>query len=577
MIGSGNSVLTTQVVGAAFAILTQDASNEGLEIWPSIDNPGVHAILAFDLTCLLSIKTTAMQIPVIDIFAGPGGLGEGFSGFIAADGARPFRISVSAEKDPLAHATLLLRAFFRQFPAGKAPPSYYAYVAGDAKTPYTAETKPQWDAACEEALLLTLGEKDHDDRLKSHIATVKKAGKPWVLIGGPPCQAYSLVGRSRNKGKEGYRFEEDERSKLYEHYLGLIRDFGPAVFVMENVKGLLSAKVDGQLLFPEIVKQLEQPLGAGGPRYRLVPLIEPLGDLTASRLDPRSFVVHAEKFGVPQRRHRVILVGVSEVIGVDRTTFLRTRNGYTTVSELIDGLPEIRSPITDTFEGSWQKSIGKLFREASNAARACSGEIAEILMDLALEAPKRKDPGTGEAAVRRMNGCDLVPDHLRSWLLDPDLPYLLNHQYRKGGHQGSDLRRYAYASAFAMTNGKSPCGADDFPVDLHPDHANWRSGNFKDRFKVQCASKPSLTITSHLSKDGHYFIHPDPRQIRSLSVREAARLQTFPDNYFFEGTPNQQYHQIGNAVPPWLARQIAEVVFAYLSSASQHRLDAPEY
>jgi len=165
---------------------------------------------------------------------------------------------------------------------------------------------------------------------------------------------------------------------LYEHYLGLIRDFGPAVFVMENVKGLLSAKVDGQLLFPEIVKQLEQPLGAGGPRYRLVPLIEPLGDLTASRLDPRSFVVHAEKFGVPQRRHRVILVGVSEVIGVDRTTFLRTRNGYTTVSELIDGLPEIRSPITDTFEGSWQKSIGKLFREASNAARACSGEIAEI-------------------------------------------------------------------------------------------------------------------------------------------------------------------------------------------------------
>lgn len=515
-----------------------------------------------------------MQIPVVDIFAGPGGLGEGFSGFTSADGAHPFRIAVSAEKDPLAHATLLLRAFFRQFPVGEAPSSYYAYLAGEAKTPFTTETKPQWDAACEEALLLTLGEKDDDERLKKHIATIQKAGKPWVLIGGPPCQAYSLVGRSRNKGKEGYRFEDDERSRLYEKYLGLIRDFGPAVFVMENVKGLLSAKVDGKLLFPEIVKQLEQPLGAGGPRYRLVPLIEPQGDLTQSRLDPKSFVVHAEKFGVPQKRHRVILVGISQGIEMDHATFLRPRNRYVTVSSMIDGLPEIRSPITDTLERSWQASIAKLFAEASKEARSSDKKIAELLRELAKEASKRSDPGIGKATVRRTKGCDKVPEHLRSWLLDEQPRLLLNHQYRKGGHKGSDLQRYAYASAFALINGKSPRGSDDFPVGLHPDHANWESGDFKDRFKVQCANEPSLTITSHLSKDGHYFIHPDPRQMRSLSVREAARLQTFPDNYFFEGTPNQQFHQVGNAVPPWLARQIAEVVYAYLSPKSKSRRKA---
>jgi DNA (cytosine-5)-methyltransferase 1 len=156
----------------------------------------------------------------------------------------------------------------------------------------------------------------------------------------------------------------------------------------------------------------------------------------------------------------------------------------------------------------------------------------------------------------------------RSWFLDARLDGVCNHESR--AHMESDLWRYFFSACFAEANGKSPV-LDEFPMSLLPRHKNAKSEYeddhiaFADRFRVQLKNRPATTVTAHIAKDGHYFIHPDPLQCRSLTVREAARLQTFPDNYLFLGTRTSQYQQVGNAVPPLVARQLAKIVFDILS------------
>ena len=164
---------------------------------------------------------------------------------------------------------------------------------------------------------------------------------------------------------------------------------------------------------------------------------------------------------------------------------------------------------------------------------------------------------------------------MADWYSDPLLTGITHHQSRS--HLTQDLKRYLFAALYTQKNHTFPKLRDykAFDEELLPDHDNVDSGKFTDRFRVQLPDIPATTVTSHISKDGHYFIHYDHLQCRSFSVREAARVQTFPDNYFFCGSRTEQFHQVGNAVPPYLAYQIAEIVNEMLVNYNAANIQEP--
>lgn len=505
-------------------------------------------------------------IPIVDLFAGPGGLGEGFS---ALNNGRTFKIIVSAEMESSAYSTLKLRAFFRQLKTSDSTEltHYYNFCSGQEDFPYNKKSMDAWEQAGVEARQLTLGD-DQDNQTLFKIIKENELGgvAPWVLIGGPPCQAYSIVGRSRNKGKAEYKAEDDNRHYLYKEYLKTIQKFKPAAFVMENVKGILSAKVNGEGIFKTILNDLSWPdkaLGEkdSGTRYKIFSLCSSTSfeygqDL--SEINPSEFVIKAEDYGIPQARHRVILLGVRQDIKSNPETLSKTEK--LNVIDVIGQLPKVRSRMSREIDSdsAWLETFKKNLNELRHEliANKTNIEVADYLTTLDLGISNALETG---GLRTNPTGYKLKRKELATWFHDADLKVVLNHESR--GHMSSDLRRYLFAASFAKVYGRSPNGPQDFCIpSLRPAHQNWETGKFSDRFRVQIFDKPATTITSHISKDGHYFIHPDPHQCRSLTVREAARLQTFPDNYFFQGNRTQQFHQVGNAVPPLLANQIAKIV-----------------
>ena len=346
------------------------------------------------------------------------------------------------------------------------------------------------------------------------------------------------------------------------------------MFVMENVKGLLSSKVDGIRVLDQVLEDLRNA-GGGPDSYRLVPLVrQPIAELALDdRISPKDFVVQAEDFGVPQARHRIIILGVRADLARNRAfgngaIGLSKADSRTLVRDVLDGLPRLRSGLTRQDDGS------KAWKDAVSAAIEFVGgldedEPSDTLDDVCQRARELFDlfrsenrPTLPRASTSPVNVGPDCPEHLRAWILDDRMSGVPNHASRS--HMAADLARYFFVATFGDVRGVSP-KASDFPTALAPNHRSWGTGKFADRFKVQLANQPSSTITSHISKDGHYFIHPDPLQCRSLTVREAARLQTFPDNYFFKGNRTQQYIQVGNAVPPYLALQIAKALHGLIA------------
>ncbi len=532
-------------------------------------------------------RSYSKKYMVIDLFAGPGGLGEGFSAFRDAQGDAPFNIAMSVEFEKMAHRTLLLRSFFRQFSDG-APDGYYEYIRGKITRDSLFEQWPEQARKAAEEVLekpRKLGPSDTENTagdeefIHARLCELVRQHKgPIVVIGGPPCQAYSTVGRARNKGKQGYKVADDERYFLYEEYSKVLATCKPDVFILENVVGMLSAKLNKRPIVCDVLESLRKPRLRGrvrnekGCQYRIYSVVTG-GEITELPRQGQDCVVRMQNYGVPQARKRVILLGVLERDGSERRPSpLAPTSGekqqVPTVRQVIHELPRLRSQLSHGNDSTaeWHKTI------------KASGElVARELKKNKLDATKVKAAVENALRLKHVGGRFVHstikykgPAHLYAWLFDPRMGGFANHESR--GHMASDLSRYLYyASYAAQSDGVSP-HVYDLPESLKPNHRNVKNSNgdtktrkFSDRFKVLPKNRPAFTITSHIKKDGHYYIHYDPSQIRSLTVREAARLQTFPDNYFFEGTQGAQYQQVGNAVPPWLAHQIAEIVHQLLS------------
>lgn len=537
-------------------------------------------------------------VPFIDIFAGPGGLSEGFSRFASFAGANTtFESRLAIEKDPVAARTLELRSFYRAFPEGEVPSDYYQVIRG-RKSLASLALHPEWAKAESHVWNTELGV-EGEATLHHRIAEALSGSRDWVLLGGPPCQAYSLMGRARMTGvgaaarAEGANIDEireakraqfasDHRHILYREYLRIVAVHQPTVFVMENVKGILSSRLSGRngedagRVFEQIRSDLSDPKAAlvsdqetdllvalrpeRAHRYHLYSLVVG-GERRDEQLDDAEFLIRSEQYGIPQKRHRVILLGVRDDVAA-RPRALQASD-KATLRDALAEFPALRSRLSrdDTDWGSWRRAILQAYQSHESALPGPAA-AQEIICDFLYTNDEELDGGGAflSQPLRRHN------TELGRWYHDPKLGGLVQHEARS--HMTSDLARYLYAAAVAQDAGASP-KLEDWPPYLLPTHRNVQhdkttgktiAEGFSDRFKVQVWDEPSSTVTSHIAKDGHYFIHPDPMQCRSLTVREAARLQTFPDNYFFWGNRTQQYHQVGNAVPPYLAFQIAGIV-----------------
>ncbi|TYB32766.1 MAG: DNA cytosine methyltransferase [Flexistipes sinusarabici] len=416
------------------------------------------------------MKSGISEINYLDLFAGGGGLSEGF---IRA-GYSPV---AHIEKDTASSYTLKTRMSYHWLKNHGEEDIYNKYIAGELERNSLYRYVP-------DSILNTVINKEiNNSNLQSifeHTDYLLNGRKLDLIIGGPPCQAYSLVGRSRDVRK----MLGDSRNYLYKYYAEFLRYYRPACFIFENVTGLLSARdEDGTLYFDNMIK-----------------LFHETGYETEYK------ILSAEKYGVPQTRRRVFIFGYQQGLNMSYPE-PSEKNLENTVSELFSDLPYVSA------------GNGKYY-----ASAYCSAGTKYLY----------------DSRIR----CDSIP--------------LTFHVARQNSENDREIYKIAVKK---WTEGEERLNYNDLPEHLKT-HKNRAS--FTDRFKVVAGNyKYSHTVVAHISKDGHYYIHPDLNQNRSLTPREAARLQTFPDDYFFEsysGKPvkTPAYTQIGNAVPVLLAHGIAE-------------------
>ncbi len=413
------------------------------------------------------------RLNYIDLFAGAGGLSEGF---IRAG----FNPIAHVEMDEAACNTLLTRTVYHHLKETSEFEKYISYLKDEGisrKDLYNLLPKEKKDSV----INLPIGD-EMNKKIFQQIDKLKGAKRIDLIIGGPPCQAYSLVGRSRDRN----RMQGDPRNYLFVQYANFLKYYKPKYFVFENVLGLLSAKdkKDGKSYFNEMRKLFRE---AG--------------------YETEFDVIEAKDFGVLQNRKRVILVG---------------RRGK-------------------------KKGFYPRFEK-----QALNVTVSEVLNDL-------KPLKAGEGNFFASPYCNYKGKYLYESHIRNGLDFTTQHIARPHTEQDKEIYRIAVKE---WNNGKR-LNYNDLPEHLKT-HKNTKS--FVDRFKVVPSNLPaSQTVVAHIARDGHYYIHPDIEQNRSLTPREAARLQSFPDDFYFEGVierPSRTaaFKQIGNAVPPLMAEVIAKEI-----------------
>lgn len=413
------------------------------------------------------------MLNIIDLFSGAGGLTEGFryKDF--------FNFVCHIEMDKDACSSLELRNIYYYLKRKNNLTPYYEYIQGNITKNDLYSiipndlTKDILNMEISDETLISIFE-----FIDNRLGTEKLDG----IIGGPPCQAYSTIGRASNKAKKS----SDKRIYLYKHYLDFLNKYSPKFFVFENVKGLLSFKdLSDELLLPKIILEFDQ---------------------CGYKVEYK--VVDASEYGVAQKRERLILVGHRKDL-LFNDSFFKFLHEYVevppTIKELFGDLPSIKA-------------------------------------------------GNGSQAYR----CDCSNSFVRKYIRNKN-DVLTQHVARPNNE--NDLKIYKLTIK-AKNKGKN-LRYTDIPKELQT-HSNVSS--FLDRYKALDYDSISHTVVAHISKDGHYYIHPDIKQNRSITVREAARIQGFPDDFYFEHSRTAAFKQIGNAVPPILSKKIAMAIINYLDN-----------
>ena len=287
------------------------------------------------------------------------------------------------------------------------PKEFIDFHAGLASEPdWSAVDAEAWQHAIDEARALELGTGAAATAIDGAIATLKAKYDDTILIGGPPCQAYSLVGRVRSRGKVGYVPEEDARHYLFREYIRVLDKLRPAAFVMENVKGMLSSTVESRLVFEMLMEDLSS-LGSGHAHHyelRAVRVEDGKASLQEAA-QPSDFIVRAEAFGAPQRRHRVIIVGIrSDLAGRAADTEIAVSGMARTVGDVIEMMPALRSGISRGLDNAaaWR---GEVRNAANMLASISKGKDNRALR------PERFGASEGKPAYRA--GCVTAARRLR--------------------------------------------------------------------------------------------------------------------------------------------------------------------